>query len=87
MGGKGGKSKGGGLAVPCDGAGGMRTPSPTPSGSGSVAGVDLASELSYNVLVKVPRVGVAESVAHLAVLSEAVGQLEVSPGMAGVGRL
>ena len=38
MGGKGGKRKGGGLLVPGFGAGGLRTPSPTPSTSGSVAG-------------------------------------------------
>ena len=75
MGGKGGKRKGGGLAVPSYGAGGMRTPSPTPSASGFVAGAELASGMSYDVPVKVPRVGVAESVADVAALSEKVGHL------------
>ena len=83
MGGKGGKRKGGVFVVPSFGAGGMRTPSTTPSASGSVAGAELAFGLSYDVPVKVPRV----SVADVSVLSEAVGPLEVSPGWAGVGRL
>ena len=55
MGGKGGKRKGGGLVVPSFGAGGMRTPSPTPSASGSVAGavgVELAGGISYDVRLR-----------------------------------
>ena len=82
MGGKGGKRKGGGLVVPSFGAGGLRTPSPTPSVWGSVDGtavVELAGGMSYDVLVKVPRVGVAESVADVAALSEGVGRLTVDP--------
>lgn len=82
-----GKRKGGGLAVHGFGAGGMRTPSLTPIASGSVADEELASEMSYDVLVKVPRVGGAESVAHIAMLAEEVGQLVVGSGLAGVGRL
>ena len=87
MGGKGGKRKGGGLVVPGFGAVGMRTPSPTTSVSGSVASTELASGMSYDVPVKVLGVGVAESVADVAALSKEVGQLEVSPGLVGVGRL
>ena len=90
MGGNGGKRKGGGLAVPGFGAGGLRTPSPTPSASGSVAGaaeVELASGMSYDVPVKVPRVGVAESVADVAALSDGVRLLVLSPVLAGVDHL
>ena len=82
MGGKGGKRKGGGLVVPGFGAGGLRTPSATPNASGSVGGaavVELAGGMSYDVPVKVPRVGVAESVADVAALSEGVGRLTVDP--------
>ena len=71
-------------------ASGMRTPSPTPSASGSVPGeaeTELASGMSYDVPMKVLRVGVAESVADVAALSDGVRQLEVSPLMAGVDRL
>ena len=90
MGRKGGKRKGGGLAAPGFGAGGLRTPSPTPSASGSVAdaaGAELAYGMSYDVPLKVPRVGVAESVADVAALSDGVRHLELSPVMAGVDRL
>ena len=90
MGGKGGKRKGGGLAVPGFGAGGLRTPSLTLSESGSVAGAaeaELASGMSYDVPLKVSRVGVAESVADVAALSDGVRHLEVSPVLAGVDRL
>ena len=82
MGGMGGKRKGGGLVVPGFGAGGLRTPSPTPSVSGSVAGVagvELAGGMSYDVPFKVPRVGVAESVSDVAALFEGVGRLTVDP--------
>ena len=82
MGGKGGKRKGGGLVVPSFGAGGLRTPSTTPSASGSVDGaavVELAGGMSYDVPVKFPRVGVAESVADVAALSVGVGRLTVDP--------
>ena len=71
MGGKGGKRKGGGLVVPVFGAEGLRMPSPTTSASGSVASAaepELAPGISYDVPVKVPRVGVAESVADVAAL-------------------
>ena len=87
MGSKGGKRKSGGLAVPGFGASGMRIPSPTPSTSGSVAGAKLACGISYNVPVKKPRVGVAESVADMAALSEEVGRSVVGQGLAGIGRL
>ena len=43
--------------------------------------------MSYDVPVKVPRVGVAESVADVAALSDRVGRLVVSPVLAGVDRL
>ena len=90
MRGKGGKRKGEGLAVPGFGAGGLRTPSPTPSASGSVAGAaeaELGSWMSYDVPLKVLRLGVAESVADVSVLSDGVWHLEVSLVMAGVDRL
>ena len=90
MGGKGGKRKSGGLAVPSFGAGGLRTPSPTPSASGFVvgaAGAELATGMSYDVPVNVPQVGVAESVSDVAALSDEVGHLEVRPGVACVSRL
>ena len=90
MGGKGGKRKGGGLVVSSFGAGGLRTPSPTPSASGSVAGaaeVELAGGMSDDAPVKVPRVGVAESVADVAALSEEVGRLVVSPAVEGINHL
>ena len=90
MGGKGGKRKGGGMAAPSFGVGGLRTPSPTPSASGSVAGVaevELAGAMSYDVPAKVPRVGVAESVADVAALSEEVGRLAVDPVVGVVDRV
>ena len=73
MGGKGGKKrKGGGLVVPWFGAGGLGTPSPTPSASGSVAGGGVAGAVSRHDATKVPRLGVAESVAV-----EAIAELVV----------
>ena len=86
MGGQRGKITGGGLALPSFEAGGMRTPSLNPSASGSVAGAELASEVSYDNLVQVLRVGVAESVADVAALLEEVGWLQVGLGLAGVSR-
>ena len=76
--------------MPSFGAGGLRTPSPTPSASGSVAGAaeaELASRMSSNVPVKVLRVGEAESVADVAALSDGVRHLLVRPVLAGVDRL
>ena len=74
MGGKGGrKRKGGGLAVPRFGTGGLRTLSPTPSASGSVAGGGVAGAVSRHDAAKVPRLGVAESVADEAVAKLVVG--------------
>ena len=68
MGGKGGKNrKGGGLAVPWFCASGWRTPSPSPSASGSVAGGGVAGAVSRHDADKVPRLRVAESVADEAV--------------------
>ena len=49
MGGKSDKKrKGGGLAVPRFGVGGLRTPSPTASASGSVAGGGVAGAVSWH---------------------------------------
>ena len=74
MGGEGSKKrKGGGLAVPRFGAGGLRTPSPTPSASGSVAGSEVAGAVSRHDAAKVPRFGVTESVANEAVAKLVVG--------------
>ena len=59
--------------------GGLRTPSPTPSASSSVAGaaeVELAGGMSYDIPVKVPRVGVAES----------ISQKKFAPGFSGLAR-
>ena len=82
MGGKGGrKRKGGGLAVPRFGAGGLCTPSPTPSASGSVAGSGVASAVSRYDAAKVPRLRVAESVADKAIaeLVEGVTGMSCDP--------
>ena len=56
MSGKEGKRKGGRLAVPGFGAGGIRTLSPIPSVSGSVAGTKILSAMLYDVPVKLPKV-------------------------------
>ena len=62
----------------------------TLSASGSVAGAaepELASGMSYDVPVKVPRVGVADSVADVAALSAEVEQLDVDYGGGALRRL
>ena len=90
MGGKGGKRKSGGLVAPSFGAGGLHTPSPTPSASGYVAGVEeveLAGGMSYDVPVKILRVGVAGSLADVAALLEEVGRLAVDPVVGVVDRV
>ena len=90
MGGKGGKKrKGGGLAVPRFGAGGLRTPSPTPSASGSVAGGGVASAVSRHDAAKVPRLRVAESVVDevVAELVEGVTGISCDPPVADGTRL
>ena len=90
MGGKGGKRKGAGLVVPGFGAGGFRSPSPTLSALGSVAGAaepELSFGISYDVPVKVPRVGVTESVADVAALSTEVERLDVHYCGGALGRL
>ena len=82
MSGKGGKKrKGGGLAVPRFGIGGLRTPFPTPSVSGSVAGSGVAGAVSRHNAAKVPRLGVAASVADKAVaeLVEGVTGMSCDP--------
>ena len=82
IGGKGGKKrKGGGLAVPRFGAGRLGTPSPTPSASGSVAGGGVAGAVLRHDAAKVPRLGVAESVADEAVaeLVEGVTGMSCDP--------
>ena len=69
MGGKGGKKrKGRGLAVPQLGAGGLSTPSLTPSASGSLASGGVAGAVLWHVAAKVPRLGVAASVADEAIV-------------------
>ena len=74
IGGKGGKKrKSGGLAVPWFGADGLHTPSPTPSASGSVAGDREAGVVSRHDAAKVPRLGVADSVADEAVAELVMG--------------
>ena len=52
-----------------------------------VAEAELAGGMSYDVPVKVPRVGVAESVAEVAALSEGVGRLVVDPVVGVVDRV
>ena len=82
MGGKGGrKRKGGGLAMPRFGTGGLRTPSPTPMVSGSVAGGRVAGAVSWHEAAKVPRLGEAESVADetIAELVEGVTRMSCDP--------
>lgn len=69
MGGKGGKRKGGAPMVLRFGAGGIRTTFLTPSALGSMTGVEVATGMSYDVPVKVPRVNMAASVAEVAALS------------------
>ena len=89
MGGKGGKKrKGGGIAVPRFGVGGLGTPSPTPSASGSVAAGGLSGAVSRHDAAKVPRFGVAESVADedIAELVEGVTRMSHdAPVMSLVG--
>ena len=86
MGGKGGrKRKGGGMPTPGFGAGGqggrfggLLSPSPTPSVGGwetEDGGSDAV--VSRETAAKVPRVGVAESVADVAALAGEVGKLDV----------
>ena len=82
IGGKGGKKKkGGGLAVPRFGAGGLRTPSLTPSASGSMAGGGVAGVVSRHDAAKVPRLSVAASVADEAIagLVEGVTGMSCDP--------
>lgn len=78
--GKVGKSKGGKLVVLSFGAGRLHTPSPTPHASSSVAGAQLAVRMSYNVLLRILRVGLVESEADIAVCSEGIERLQVSQG-------
>ena len=79
MSGKGGKKrKGGGLAVPRFGTGGLRTPSLTPSALGFVAGGGVAGAVSRHDAAKVLRLGVAESVADEAVAELVEGVTEMS---------
>lgn len=47
----------------------------TSSVLGSVGGVELATGVSYDVLVKVPSVSTAESVADIAIFSERMERL------------
>ena len=57
--------------------GGLRSPSPTPSVSGSVAG-ELAAGMSYDVPVKLPRTEVAESVADVAGVTRGMAEVTVA---------
>ena len=96
MGGKGGrKRKGGGVPTPGFGAGGqggrfggLISPSPTPSVAGwetdeGEAGVGVSRE----AVAKVPRLGVAASVADVAALSGGLGRLEVASEAGAAVRL
>lgn len=69
--------KGGGLVVQGFSAYGRHIPSLCLSASSAVAGVECVARISYDVPVKVPRVGVAESVADVAILSIGVEWLQV----------
>ena len=78
MGGKGGKKRKGGLVVPSFGAGGLRTPSPTPS----VGGWETEDEgrrggSVRDVRPKVPRVGSAKSVAGVDAVAEEMDKLRL----------
>ena len=78
MGGKGGKKRKGGLVVPSFGAGGLRTPSPTPS----VGGWETEDEgrgggSVWDVSPKVPRVGSAKSVAGVDAVAEEMDKLRL----------
>ena len=73
MGGGSRKRKG---KAPSPPVGGLRSPSPTPSVSDSVAG-ELATGMSYDVPVKVPRTGEAESVADVAGVTRGVAVMGV----------
>ena len=78
MGGKGGKKRKGGLVVPSFGAGGLRTPSPTPD----VGGWETEDEgrgggSARNVRLKVPRVGAAMSVAGVDAVAEELDRLQL----------
>ena len=79
MGGKGGRKwKNRGLAVPRFGTGGLRIPSPTPSASGSVAGCEVTVVVSRHDTAKVPRLGVAASVADEAMVGLVEGVIGMS---------
>ena len=78
MGGKGGKKRKGGLAVPSFGAGGLKTPSPTPS----IGGWETEDEgrrggSARDVRPKVPRVGAAKSVAGVDAVAEEMDKLRL----------
>ena len=67
--------------MPRFGAGDLRTPSLTPSASGSMAGGSLASTVSRHDTAKVPRLGVAASMADEAItgLVEGVTGMSCDP--------
>ena len=78
MGGKGGNKRKGGLAVPSFGAGGLRTPSPTPS----VGGWETDDEghgggSARDARPKIPRVGAASSVAGVDAVAEEMDRLRL----------
>ena len=71
--------------MPRFGAGGLSTPSPTPSASGSVASGELAGAVSRHAAAKVLRLGAAESVADGAVAELVEGVSGMSYDPSGVG--
>ena len=78
MGGKGGKKRKGGLAVPSLGAGGLRTPSPTPSvGGWETEDESRGGGSARDVSPKVPRVGAATSVAGVDAVAEEMDRLRL----------
>ena len=79
MGGGGKKRK---RKAPSPPVGGLRSPSPMPSVSGSVAG-ELAPGMSYDVPVKLLRTGEAESVADVAGVTRGLSEIAMAEAPVG----
>ena len=78
IGGKGGKKRKGGLAVPSFGAGGQRTPSPTPNVEGwETEDEGRVGRSARDVRPKLPRVGAARSVAGVDAVAEEMDKLRL----------
>ena len=76
MGGKEGKKRKGGLAMPSFGAGRPRTPSPTPSVGGSeTENEGCGGGSARDARQKIPRVGAASSVAGVDPVAEEIVRL------------